>query len=225
MPKVSQSYLDARREQILDAAIVCFSREGFHRATMQDVVSESGMSPGAIYNYFASKDEIIAAIASDRLHKERLLFDAARNEHSFAAAVTLLRDAYFGELKNAKERRRRRVSIQLWAEAQRNRKILKLVRKNLEAPHTLLRELLASAQNRGEISKSVDADSTARFLVAVFYGLVLQVEWGEKFHVGTQVDLLETFLSSLSPKKIAEASLGRQSAMRAPNQPNSGKSA
>ena len=200
MPKVSQSYLDARREQILHAAVVCFSREGFHRATMQDVVKESGMSPGAIYNYFASKDEIIVAIASGRLAKERRRFEAARNTNSFAAAVALLRDAYLGELKNPKERLRRRVSIQLWAEAQRNPKIRKLVRRGLDAPRKLLRELLTAAQRRGEISKSLDTDSAARFLIAVFYGLVLQVEWGEEIRVDLQSELLDAFLASLVSK-------------------------
>ncbi|TML76063.1 MAG: helix-turn-helix transcriptional regulator, partial [Actinobacteria bacterium] len=37
MPRVSDEHLDARRRQIIDAAIVCFARDGFHRATMQDV--------------------------------------------------------------------------------------------------------------------------------------------------------------------------------------------
>jgi TetR/AcrR family transcriptional regulator, transcriptional repressor of aconitase len=48
MPKVSQAYWDARRAQILDAAIVCFARQGFHRATMDDIVHQSKLSPGAI---------------------------------------------------------------------------------------------------------------------------------------------------------------------------------
>ena len=41
MPKVSQSHRDARRRQILDAATVCFARQGFHRTTVQDVVAEA----------------------------------------------------------------------------------------------------------------------------------------------------------------------------------------
>lgn len=62
MPRVSQSYLDARRRQIMDAAITCFAREGFHRATMQDIVAETGLSAGAIYRYFWSKEDIVAAL-------------------------------------------------------------------------------------------------------------------------------------------------------------------
>ena len=69
MPKVNDAYLDARRAQILNAAIICFARQGFHRATMHDIVEQSKLSPGAIYNYFGSKEEIIEAIANER-HKE-----------------------------------------------------------------------------------------------------------------------------------------------------------
>lgn len=65
MPRVSEAYLRARRRQIVDAAIECFARHGFHRATMQDIVRQAQLSPGAIYRYFATKEEIIEAIAGD----------------------------------------------------------------------------------------------------------------------------------------------------------------
>ncbi len=48
MPKVSQAHLDARRSQILAAAVACFARKGLHRTTMQDIVTQSQLSPGAI---------------------------------------------------------------------------------------------------------------------------------------------------------------------------------
>ena len=37
MPKVTEAHLEARREQILDAAAECFARKGFHRSTMHDI--------------------------------------------------------------------------------------------------------------------------------------------------------------------------------------------
>ena len=63
MPKVSRQYQESRRNQIIDAAVKCFAQKGFHQTSMQDIVSESGFSPGAIYLYFKSKEEIIKTVA------------------------------------------------------------------------------------------------------------------------------------------------------------------
>jgi AcrR family transcriptional regulator len=198
MPKVSQAYLDARRGEILDAAIVCFSREGFHRTTMVEIVKESGVSPGAIYNYFDSKEEIIEAIAEGRREVELALIAEATQADTVVDALRRLRDAFFGDLKNPKERLRRRLSIQLWAEAQRNPRILKLVRGSFEGPLKMLSGILAEAQRRGEISEKVDAEATARFLIGAFFGLVLQVEWDDEVRIEKQIELLDVFLGSIS---------------------------
>src|SRR3954454_20910517 len=64
MPKVLPEYLEPRRREILDAAATCFTRRGFHQTTMQDICEESKLSPGAVYRYFRSKEEIIEAMCS-----------------------------------------------------------------------------------------------------------------------------------------------------------------
>lgn len=67
MPKVSAEHRAARRQQILDAARLCFLRNGFHATTMRDVFAEAGMSAGAVYLYFPGKEEIVRAIASQAI--------------------------------------------------------------------------------------------------------------------------------------------------------------
>jgi AcrR family transcriptional regulator len=67
MPKISAQYRDERRAHILAAARHCFVRDGFHQTSMQDLVREAGMSSGAVYRYFASKDAMIVAIAEENL--------------------------------------------------------------------------------------------------------------------------------------------------------------
>jgi TetR/AcrR family transcriptional regulator, transcriptional repressor of aconitase len=182
----------------LDAAIVCFAREGFHRTTMAEIVKESEVSPGAIYNYFDGKEEIIEAIAEERRGVEENLIAEATQAGTVVDALRRLRDAFFGDLKNPKERLRRRLSIQLWAEAQRNPRILRLVRGSFEGPLKMLSGTLAEAQRRGEISGKVDAEATARFLIGAFYGLVLQVEWDGELKIEPQIRLLDVFLESIS---------------------------
>src|SRR2546422_9313531 len=79
MPKVSEAHLDARRKQIVDAAVACFARNGFHRATMQDICREAELSPGAVYRYFSSKDELVEAIADERHAREAEFAAGARD--------------------------------------------------------------------------------------------------------------------------------------------------
>jgi len=197
MPKVSQSYLDARRAKILDAATRCFAREGFHRTTMKDIVKQSKLSPGAIYNYFQSKEEIIEAIANERHARERRMMEDAKGQGTLEKVLGKIRDEVLGRIKDPKERLRRRVSIQLWAEAQRSPAILKLIQRGVEGPRKLLGGILDEAKESGEISKSADADAVARMLIAVFHGLVLQEEWTGGVRLEPQAALLEKFLTML----------------------------
>jgi AcrR family transcriptional regulator len=200
MPKVSQKYLDDRRSEILDAAIVCFSRDGFHRTTMKDIVRESGLSPGAIYNYFRSKEEIIEANAARRQAKERRLVTEAIADGPAASALKRVRDAFFDELENPKERLRRRLSVQLWAEAQSSPEIRKIVRRSFEEPRRLLSEALVEAQKQGAIAKWADPDALACFVIAAFHGLVLQREWDSQFSPEPHKVLLDLLLKAVAGK-------------------------
>src|SRR5260221_12602324 len=65
MPKTSAAAKEARRTQILDAAVRCFARTGYYATTIEDVVRETGLSRGALYLYFPSKEALYLAI-SDR---------------------------------------------------------------------------------------------------------------------------------------------------------------
>src|SRR5215218_5000095 len=67
MPQVTLEHVEARRRQILSAALRCFAREGFHRTTMQDIFRGADLSPGAVYSYFTGKDELIAAIIGETM--------------------------------------------------------------------------------------------------------------------------------------------------------------
>ena len=51
-----------RTEQIVEAAIAVFSRLGFHKARMDDIAREAGVSKGTLYWYFESKDAITKAL-------------------------------------------------------------------------------------------------------------------------------------------------------------------
>jgi AcrR family transcriptional regulator len=95
MPKLKPHIQRARREHILDAAERCFARAGFHRTTMHDICREAGVSPGALYVYFDSKEALIAGICERERAEfgERLAALAAATD--FLAALRELGEHYF----------------------------------------------------------------------------------------------------------------------------------
>jgi AcrR family transcriptional regulator len=59
MPKVSEEHRTARRSEIAGAALRCFARKGFQATSMADIIAESGLSAGAIYGHYKSKEQLI----------------------------------------------------------------------------------------------------------------------------------------------------------------------
>jgi AcrR family transcriptional regulator len=71
MPKVSEGHREARREEIIAAALRAFTAKGFSRASMADIIAESGLSVGAIYNHFSGKRELLEACATQLVTRRR----------------------------------------------------------------------------------------------------------------------------------------------------------
>lgn len=64
MPKVTEEYRENRRDEIASAAMRAFHRRGFQATSMADIIAESGLSAGAIYNHFKSKSDIVLSVAT-----------------------------------------------------------------------------------------------------------------------------------------------------------------
>jgi AcrR family transcriptional regulator len=87
VPKVSEEHLEGRRHQMTEEALAWSSRQGFYRPTMQDDVRESGLSAGAVYRYFESKESIVAALAEEHHRSEAAALAGA---HTAADATEAL---------------------------------------------------------------------------------------------------------------------------------------
>ena len=71
---IRQQLIEARRNQILDAAAVVFAEKGFHGATTKDIAGEAGIAEGTIYNYFESKHDLLVGLMA-RLTELEVLGD------------------------------------------------------------------------------------------------------------------------------------------------------
>jgi len=189
MPKVSDAHLAARRRQILDAAAACFARDGFHRTSMQDIVTESGISAGLVYRYFTGKDDVIAAIVTE-WHDQRQIFATGT-----AAERT---GAYLGYLRavgDPGEAARLRLGVQIWAEAVRNPRIRELSRRNIDDPRQAVAGLLAGLP----LAPGLDPDALARVLIAIYQGLLVQTVWDDSVDHEAYVTTVAALLAAVMP--------------------------
>jgi AcrR family transcriptional regulator len=197
MPKVSEQHAAARKRQIVEAANRCFARAGFHRTTMQDVFREAQLSPGAVYTYFYGKDDLIRAIADEGLGLARGMFTDAGGatlDEVFARIMkvfaALERDEALGI----------RTSVQLWAEALRDPRLMALLRRSIDHELEELRAVVADAQARGELDPALEPSGVARATIALFHGLMVQRTWYPVFDVPGYRAAATAMVAGLRPR-------------------------
>lgn len=197
MPKISQTRRDARRQQILDAALACFSAEGFHQTGMADIVQRSGLSHGAVYGYFPAKDDIIEALADDRHQREAILNTVATEAADPIDGLRRLVRAYAAWLNDPTGILHRRVGVHGWAEALRSARVRARVVDGIDSPRATIFTLIERAQASGRIANDLSADAIARSFIALFQGFVLQVTWETKIDIDACVTVVDRLLQSL----------------------------
>lgn len=200
MPKISQAKRETRRQEILDAALRCFSRDGFHQTTTADIVRESGVSQGSLYLYFATKEDIVVALADERHQGEAMINALAQGEEDPIRGLLALIELYGEGLTDPRRVAMQRVGIQGWGEALRNERIRASAVEGLGTVRQAIERLIGRAQHTGQIRAEVDPEAVARTLVAAFQGLVLQVAWGEAVNLRAcgqiVLDLIRALLTS-----------------------------
>ncbi|WP_250027820.1 TetR/AcrR family transcriptional regulator [Paractinoplanes maris] len=172
MPRVSEDHLTARREQILAAARACFLRKGLHTTSMQDLIKEAGLSVGAVYRYFKSKDEIIAAIAEGVVGGISAQIDevASRRLPLFESMALLLEviDQQTGPDGALP------IALQVWAEATIDPAIGAIVHERYTGLRARLRVLVEHAAEAGELPAGADLDEVTSAVYSMLPGYGLQ---------------------------------------------------
>ncbi|MFF5174313.1 TetR/AcrR family transcriptional regulator [Micromonospora sp. NPDC000089] len=168
MPRVSDEHLAARRQQILDAARRCFLRDGFHHTSMQDVIAEAGLSVGAVYRYFPSKNDLITAISQAVIGgAEEVIGGLARQEPvpTVVEALDLVL-AYVD--RQVGDEGVLRLALQVWGEAQRDPTLATFVRATYSGFRDHWEVYVRRAQQAGELPADADPEAVA----AVLFGMV-----------------------------------------------------
>jgi AcrR family transcriptional regulator len=173
MPKVSQTYLEQRYQQILGAAIACFARKGFHQTTMEDIGQEAGLSPGVAYRYFASKEDIIIATVEESMGNWEHSLKAMAAADDILQALDEWTQVFFARFEQPQFEARTKVRVQVLAEAVRNAKVGQKLRRLREIGLEQWEAVIRKAQEKGQIDPGLDTRALVNVLLASLDGFRL----------------------------------------------------
>ena len=159
-----------RRTQILEAAVVCFAKHGFHQASMHDISAEAGISVGLIYRYFQNKEAVIAAMADRHKNEISNLLERAGQAPGLLEALEILFTAHCCE---DSPKVLSAFVVDLYAEASRNPEVADLVRDVLNTAMEGVTKLIARSPEGQKAAHGQTPRELAELIFAVARGMLM----------------------------------------------------
>jgi AcrR family transcriptional regulator len=152
---------------------------------MQDIVAESGLSPGAIYGYFKGKTDVVMAIASERHSMERRRMEHALAAVDLEASLVRLVEGFVLSLRDPLEKRWRRLAVQLWAESLSNPRLKREALGGVTQAIAALSPMIGKAQREARWPRHLNPESAARVMIAILQGISLQLAWDDNIDIAS----------------------------------------
>jgi AcrR family transcriptional regulator len=171
-PKVPQAYLDARRAEILEAAWKCFTEKGFHNTTMQDIYQATNLSPGAVYNYFSSKEDIVVASVKEFSNWSVSSLTSLISENPDKSIIKVIQ-YWLSTIKQNDIGKGISIQLDFYSEATRNSRIREAMLQSQDATHDKLIELIKHNQQAGVFNAKLDPLSIARAIMGMVFGIMI----------------------------------------------------
>jgi AcrR family transcriptional regulator len=174
MPRVSDEHLAARRQQILDAARRCFLRDGFHATSMHDVIAEAGLSVGAVYRYFKSKNDLVTEIAEGVIGGAGGMFrELAEREPPLRLVDSVDRALEYIDGETGPQGAFR-LALPVWAESLRDPALGAFIAAKYAQIHGHFVQIARRAREAGELPADADVAAVGAVLFGMMPGYALQ---------------------------------------------------
>lgn len=182
MPKVSEEYKEQKRQELLKSAMACFAEKGYQSATIDDIVARSGMSKGAVYNYFSSKEDIYLTLLSRaRQRNFEVLNQEINNQGSAVEKLEHIFNIYSDiSYTNHDWLDRHRVQIEFYMNASRYEDLNERMREHGEVFRNFIIEIVEEGKRNGEFKDDADsylvAETFWSFTDGMFLHLLVEKE-------------------------------------------------
>ena len=201
MPRVTQAFRDRQRARICVAAARCFARIGFHATSMDDIISETGMSSATVYRHFpGGKQEIIHEVRALRIgrlveHLDRLTETTPipRVAEAFTSVLGILHDSETGTDFNTTAR----IAVNAWSEMPRDPGLREEMRNHYLIIRTHLLALATRWSQEGTVSCAPGV--TAEIFLRTTLGLLAEEAIFGGVDTSGAGDRLQHVLETLPP--------------------------
>ena len=177
MPKINEEKKQLRRELIIQSSLECFSKNGYSKTSIDDIVKASGVSKGGIYTYFKSKDEIFKAIADNVLVQRKSILENLSDEISNAEKLKKYVSTVISNYnKNKDAKKRIRFSFEFWIENKDKKKLGDTSKRTYFNKRFIkafkdIEEIIKNGQSAGEFSKKINTEAFIYILFASIDGM------------------------------------------------------
>jgi AcrR family transcriptional regulator len=171
VPRISDERRAERRAEILRCARDLFTVRGFHVTSMDDIIEAVGMSPGGVYRYFVSKDEIVASIAREVIGGLVATIDAASEESPRPGVADVVRRLIVKV--NAMADNEGRLALVVWGEAQSSEAVAQFAAQEVCLVRDRIVEYLRLTRGAALGTNEEDVDM-ASVVVSLLTGFLVQ---------------------------------------------------
>jgi AcrR family transcriptional regulator len=181
------------RERLFRAALQLFAERGFLETTVEDITEAADVGKGTFFNYFPTKEHVLATLGAERLAVLERARERAQSGPVLPALQELAADLAGQSNESAALLRA------IYAAHASCEPVRAELRKRLLVGRRLLAEIFAIAQQRGEIRRDRKPEELARLTQTVFLGVILAwaINPDSSLH-RTAVQVSDLFFASLT---------------------------
>ena len=173
MPRVVRDYKETARSQIIEAALEVFSSKGYFRSTMDDIAKRLGVSKGALYLYFKSKEDLLREIqASSREKVREQLREAFEDQDPVKGAGVFFDNVFQGLAPSLNG------VFDTFSLAVHDEKLGRILREDHEKDVRIIEEFLDEQTRKGTISPKIEKHLLAQLFIGISFVVLVDLALG-----------------------------------------------
>lgn len=188
MPQDTETF-----HKLIKAAASCFAEKGFSATSVKEIATRAGISQGAMYTYFNSKDDLIAAIVLEEQHTalndQQQDYSSSHFQRLCELVTSCVSDVGYPVTHN--------LWVEILAESARNPRLREIFAKSDKAMRHGIALIIEKGARAGEFRSDINADEATLYIFALMDGLIARKAIDADFSVAKSLPSFSRVLRSM----------------------------